>query len=261
MQEKVTTYTLDEIDIMKEGGAKLSWIMAQLENFLEVGVTYHDIEMKCRALIAEVGATSGTIGYQTRSEDPPFPAATCISVNNAVAHGIGYENQTKVEEGDLVSLDVIIVWKEMFVDTCRSYIVGESTEERKTLLQCSREATDAAVAAAVVGNTTNEIGSAAEMVAKKYGYKTVKELGGHGVGKEIHMTPFVPSFAGSGYATPLREGMILAIEPIVSAGGWKIKMLDDGWTFETRDGSDTSQFEETVLITKDGPLVLTNHED
>lgn len=260
MKEQVTTYTEEEISIMREGGVKLSWIMSELEKYLEVGITYHDIEMKCRELIAEVGATSGTIGYQTRPEDPPFPAATCISVNNAVAHGIGYENETTVEEGDLVSLDVIIVWKGMFVDTCRSYIVGESTEERKTLLKCSRVATDAAVAAAIVGNTTDDIGAAAERIAKDYGYKTVKELGGHGVGKEIHMTPFVPSFAGSGYATPLKEGMILAIEPIVSAGGWKIKILDDGWTFETRDGSDTSQFEETVVITRDGPQVLTKHE-
>lgn len=253
----VTTYTTEEIEIMKEGGEKLSWILSQLGNTLESGMTHHDIEMKCRELITEVGAESGTIGYQTRKEDPPFPAATCISVNSHVAHGIGYENQTVIEEGDLVSLDVIIIWKGMFVDICRSYLVGESTPERKKLLQCSRESTNAAIKAAVIGNTTDDIGRAAEKVAKSYGFDTVKELGGHGVGKEIHMDPFVPSFAGSGYATKLEEGMILAIEPIVTAGGWKIELLDDGWTFQTKDGSDTSQFEETVVITEDGPLIVT----
>ena len=122
---------------------------------------------------------------------------------------------------------------------------------------CGREATNAAIKAAVIGNTTNDIGVAAEKVAKSYGFGTVKELGGHGVGKKIHMEPFIPNFGGSGYATPIVEGMILAIEPIITAGGWRINMLDDGWTFETKDGSDTSQFEETVLITKDGPRILT----
>ncbi len=257
----VTIYNDKEIAIMKEGGEKLSWIMSELEKYLDVGLTYHDIEMKTRSLIDEIGAESGTIGYQTRKQDPPFPAATCISVNNHVAHGIGYENQTLVEEGDLVSLDVIIIWKGMFVDICRSYVVGEPTAEQRKLLECSRAATDAAIAAAVVGNTTDDIGAAAEAVAQNYGFKTVKELGGHGVGKKIHMEPFVPSFKGSGYATELQEGMILAIEPIISSGDWRIKLLDDGWTFQTKDGSDTSQFEETVLVTADGPIILTNHLD
>lgn len=242
---------------MKEGGEKLAWVMKHLQKILQPGVTQHEIEMESRRLIEEVGATSGTIGYQTKKSDPPFPCATCISVNNHVAHGIGYMNNSVINEGDLISLDIIIVWKGMFVDNCRSYLVGEATPERKKLLECSREATQAAIGAAVLGNTTDDIGRAAEKVARSYGFQTVKELGGHGVGEQIHMEPFVPSFAGSGYATPLKEGMILAIEPIISAGDWRINMLDDGWTFETRDGSDASQFEETVVITKDGPLILT----
>ena len=253
----VKIHNQEEIEIMTEGGQKLAEVMLGLKNFLQVGVTYHEIEMETRRLIQEIGATSGTIGYQTQKSDPPFPCATCISVNNQVAHGIGYKNKTLVQEGDLVSLDVIIVWKGMFIDNCRSYIVGESTTERERLVQCSYESTRAAIKAAVIGNTTNDIGVAAERVATSYGFKTVKELGGHGVGENIHMDPFVPSFGGSGYATPLEEGMILAIEPIVSAGDWRIKLLDDGWTFVTKDGSDTSQFEETVLITKDGPVSLT----
>lgn len=252
-----TIYNTQEQEIMTKGGEKLSWILTELSEHLRPGMSHHDIEMKCRALIEMVGAKSGTIGYQTRKSDPPFPAATCISVNSHVAHGIGYQNETVIQEGDLVSLDVIIVWKGMFVDICRSYLVGESVPERKKLLQCSRACTNAAIKAAIVGNTTDHIGRAAEKVAKSYGFDTVKELGGHGVGREIHMEPFVPSFGGSGYATKLEEGMILAIEPIVTAGGWEIKMLSDGWTFQTKDGSDTSQFEETVLITKDGPKILT----
>ncbi len=253
----VTTYNEQEIAIMTEGGVKLAEVMRGLKTFLKPGVTHHDIEIESRRLIESVGAQSGTIGYQTKKSDPPFPCATCISVNSHVAHGIGYENKTVIQEGDLVSLDVIIIWKGMFIDNCRSYLVGESTPERKKLLECSYEATQAAIAAARVGNTTNDIGVAAEECARKYGFKTVKELGGHGVGHKIHMDPFVPSFGGSGYAEPLKEGMILAIEPIVTAGGWRITMLSDGWTFETKDGSDTSQFEETVLITKEGPVVLT----
>ena len=198
----VTIYNEDEIQIMKEGGVKLALVMDGLKTFLKPGLTHHAIEMESRRLIESVDATSGTIGYQTRKIDPPFPCATCISVNSHVAHGIGYENETVIKEGDLVSLDVIIVWKGMFIDNCRSYLIGESTEERKKLLECSYEATQAAIKAAVVGNTTNDIGVAAEKCAREYGFKTVKELGGHGVGKKIHMERFVPSFGGSGYAEP-----------------------------------------------------------
>ena len=231
--------------------------MADLQKSLYVGMSYHEIEMTARRLIENAGATSGTIGYQTRSSDPPFPAAVCVSVNDSVAHGIGYENETVIREGDIISLDVIIVWKKMFIDTCRTYIVGETSSKREKLVKAARASTDAAIQAAVIGNTTDEIGAAAEQVAKEHGFQTIKELGGHGVGREIHMSPFVPSYKGSGYATPLEEGMILAIEPILSAGTWKIRMLSDGWTFKTMDGSDTAQFEETVLITKDGPIALT----
>lgn len=258
MKEPVTIYNKEEINIMRDGGIILAGIMRDLGNALTPGMSYHDIEMKCRELIASAGATSGTIGYQTRKADPPFPASVCVSVNDSVAHGIGYENETVIKEGDVVSLDVIIVWKEMFVDTCRTYIVGETTEERKRLVECARRSTDAAIKAATLGNTTDDIGAAAAAVAKEYGFQTVKELGGHGVGREIHMSPFVPSYKGSGYATPLQEGMILAIEPIISAGTWKIRMLSDGWTFKTMDGSDAAQFEETVLITKEGPVPLTS---
>lgn len=256
----ITFYTPEEIAIMREGGAVLSRITTELLEWAQPGKTYHEIEMKAREIIEKHGAKTGTIGYKTQPQDPPFPGAVCISVNNIVAHGIGFNDHTKLNEGDILSLDIIIIWKEMFVDICRSKIVGNNaSEERKKLVECARATTDAAIKAAMPGKSTEDIAIASELTARGYKFMTIKELGGHGVGKKIHMPPFVPSFKGSGYNTPLKPGMILAIEPIVGAGDWKIVLQKDGWAFRTKDNSDTAQFEETVLITENGPEILTKH--
>ncbi len=257
----IRIYTKDEIDIMREGGAVLSRIATELIDWLKPGIKYHDIEMKGRELIHTYGAKSGTIGYKVEEQDPPFPGAVCISVNDTIAHGIGVGDASVLNEGDIISVDIIIIWKGMFVDICRSTTIGQQvSDERKKLLIAARETTDAAIMAAVIGNTTDDIGAISEFTARTHHFTTIKELGGHGVGEQIHMPPFVPSFKGSGYRTPLKPGMILAIEPIVGAGDWRMTLQSDGWTFKTKDGSDTAQFEETVLITEQGPEILTQHK-
>ena len=251
-------YTQEEYVLLKEGGAHLHRLMKQVGESIQVGTTVHEIEMLVRELIQECGGEAATVGYQIPDAPYPFPSAACVSVNDGVVHGIAYENHRALKEGDVVSVDVVMEYRGVYVDICRTWGVGKISQENKKLLTCAREATDAAIAAARVGNTVDDVGRAAEELARKYGFQTVRELGGHGVGKQIHMAPFIPNFAGSGFQDKIQAGMVLAIEPIVSAGDWRVKLEDDGWLFSTRDGSTTAQFEETVYIREDGsPEILT----
>jgi methionyl aminopeptidase len=250
-------YNEEEIEILREGGRRLEQIMRDLESFVVVGTVVADIDKKCLELIASSDAKPATVGYKPRGAPFPFPSSVCVSINNGIAHGISTNNQRIIESGDIVSADVVIQYKGLFVDTCRSWGVGEMSEQDKLLITAARKTTNAAVKKAVLGNTTNDIGKASEETAKKYNFQTVKELGGHGVGRKIHDHPFIPSFANSGYNDKLKEGMLLAIEPIVNAGSWEMMDGDDGYLYVTKDGKKSAQFEETVLITKDGPEILT----
>jgi len=251
-------YTNDEIAILREGGKKLAWIMLELEKYLEAGIKVESIEKKTRDLIAEVGATSGTIGYTPRGASFPFPSAVCTSINEGIAHGISKDNKRQLKNGDVVSLDVVIKFKGLFVDTCRTYGIGDISQEDRELIATARETTDKAIEAAILGNTTEDIGKAVEKTAREFGFDTVKELGGHGVGRKVHEEPFIPNAPNLGVEIrKIKEGMVLAIEPIVTAGDWRMKDGDDGYLYLTEDGSKTAQFEETVLITKEGPEILT----
>ena len=252
------SYTDYELVIMREGGSRLVWIMQQLKGFLRVGLVVDQIESECERLIQIVGAESATKGY--KSDAPtPFPSVICVSINDDVVHGIARDNGYVLKDDDLVSLDVVIKYKGMHVDICRTFVVGEASEPSHKIISASKAVTMAAIHAACVDNTTDDIGRAAERTAHIRGYEVVRDLGGHGVGKELHMGPFVPNFAGSGYKDKLHEGMVLAIEPIITTGNGKVHIREDHWTFRTNDGARTAQYEETVLLTEDGPEILTVH--
>jgi methionyl aminopeptidase len=149
----------------------------------------------------------------------PFPSAVCTSVNDEIVHGISKDNQRKLKNGDIVSLDIVMGYKGLFVDICRTFPVGEISNEDKNLIAAAREVTNAAITTAEIGKTVDDIGRIAEDTAKEFGFDTVKELGGHGVGRQIHMEPFIPSAPDLGVPNVrIKEGMVLAIEPVVSAG-------------------------------------------
>lgn len=247
-----------EIEILKEAGKRLALIMNELEKFIQVGTVVDDINTEALKLIARQDAKPATVGYKPDGASYPFPAAVCVSINNEVAHGISKGSQRVIEDGDLVSCDIVIEYKGLFVDVCRTYGIGNVSEKGKRLIECARKTTDNAIKMAQIGNTTEDIGEKAENTAQGYGFDTVKELGGHGVGRKIHQQPFIPN--GKNLGVPIvkiKEGMVLAIEPIIAEKDWKIKLEDDDYLFTTKDGALSTQFEETVLITKDGPEVLT----
>jgi len=232
--------------------------MSQLEEFLHIGLGVDEIENKSLELIAEVGAEPATVGYTPRGASFPFPSSVCTSINNGVAHGISKDNTYKLQSGDVVSLDIVIKYKGLFVDTCRTYGVGEMSQKDLELISTARQVTDSAIVQATVGNTTEDIGKAAYETAREYGFDTVKMLGGHGVGRKIHDKPFIPNAPNLGVPiVKLKEGMVVAIEPIVVAGKDNIKDGNDGYLYITADGKKSAQFEETVLITKNGPEILT----
>jgi len=251
-------YSEEEIEILRKGGKKLAWIMNELEKFLKVDLEVNEIENKARELIAEVGAEAATVGYTPRGASFPFPSAVCTSINDGIAHGISKDNPRKLKSGDIVSLDVVIKYQGLFVDTCRTYSVGQMSQKDLELIATARAVTDNAIQAAKIGNNTENIGAAAENTAREFGFDTVKELGGHGVGRKIHSEPFIPNAPNLNVpVVKIKEGMVLAVEPIVSAGDWRMRDGDDGYLYLTEDGSKTAQFEETILITKDGPEILT----
>lgn len=250
-----------EIGLLHEGGHRLACIMRDLEPEIKPGITVHDIEMRVRHLIDVYECRSATIGYKPQGAKYPFPGACCVSVNDEVVHGIAYNNDRVLEEGDVVSVDVVIIYRNMFLDICRTWGVGDISPENQRLIEAARRTTDQAITQTKVGNTVDDIGRTAQETAAQYGYETVRELGGHGVGRRIHSAPFVPNFGGSGFRDKITNGMVLAIEPIVSQGGWQVDLADDDWLFVSRDGSYTAQFEETVLVTDQGPEILTKIRD
>jgi methionyl aminopeptidase len=190
--------------------------MGELEKFVKVGTIVSDIDKKCFELIKETNSLPATVGYSPKGAPFPFPSSVCVSINNGIAHGISTNNPRIIKDGDIVSMDVVIKYKGLFVDTCRTHGVGNMSEKNKLLILAARKTTDEAIKNALIGNTTNDIGAAAQETAKKYNFETVRELGGHGVGRKIHDFPFIPSFANSGYSDSLLEGMVIAVEPIVN---------------------------------------------
>ncbi len=250
-------YSKQEIDILRAGGKKLAGIMNELEKFIQAGIKVAEIDLKTLELIKDAKTKPATVGYRPQGASYPFPSAACVSINDEVAHGISTNNQRIIQSGDIVSVDVVIQYKNLFVDVCRTYGIGNLSKKNKKLIVAARKVTDEAIKKAVLGNRVNDIGKKAAQIAKKYGFVTVRELGGHGVGRKIHSKPFIPNFNAIEFQDEIKEGMVLAIEPIIAEKDWRIKLAVDDYLYQTVDGGMSAQFEETILVTKNGPEILT----
>jgi methionyl aminopeptidase len=249
--------TNEQKEILREGGKRLGALLRELGTMAQPGVTTQQLEDRARALIAELGDTPATLGYTPAGCGRPYPAALCVSINQEIVHGIPNEEPKTLQEGDLVSIDCLLKHKGLIVDSCLTVGVGKLGEARQRLLNAAKEARAEALKVAKAGNTVGDIGHAVGLVAEKYGYSVPRELGGHGVGQRVHEEPFVPNYGRPGSGERLVEGMVLAIEPILIAGKPEIKAMPDGYTYESWDGTDSAQFEHTVIITNGTPEVLT----
>ncbi|MEA3494221.1 MAG: type I methionyl aminopeptidase [Candidatus Margulisiibacteriota bacterium] len=216
---------------------------------IKVGMTTKDLDNLAEKLIREAGAIPVFIGYRG------YKHATCISINEEIVHGI--PGKRVIQEGDLVSVDVGAKIDGYCGDTAATFPVGKMTKTATKLLRAGKEALRAGIKQARAGNHLGDISAAVERVAKERGFSVVRDLYGHGIGKELHEDPLIPNFGNPGEGIKLKEGMTLAIEPMLNVGGWKIRTLSDGWTVITADKSLSTHFEHTILITEGEPEILT----
>ncbi len=217
------------------------------------GISTRELERLIVEHIESREAISAFKGYRG------YPAYTCISVNDEVVHGIPGERG--LEESDIVSVDIGVAKGGYFGDAARTFPVGEIAPEAERLLRVTQEALYKGSAMAVDGNHLGDVSHAIQTCAEHAGFSVVRDLVGHGIGKSMHEEPQIPNYGRPGSGPRLRTGMVLAIEPMVNAGDWRVRTLDDGWTVVTEDGSLSAHFENTVAITDDGPVALTVLED
>jgi methionyl aminopeptidase len=245
-----------DLRVMREAGRILAAVLARLEEMVQPGVTTAALEVQADRMIRDAGATATFRGQAGLvSHAPPYPAATCISVNEQVIHGI--PGARVFREGDVVSIDCGVTYRGLIADSAITVIAGEGSAASRRLVDATRRALDAAIGAAKAGGHLHDISFAVQAVAMSEGFGVVREFCGHGVGRDLHEDPPVPNYGNPGTGPVLRPGMTLAIEPMITAGSPKIKVLKDGWTVVTEDGRPSAHFEHTVAITNGAAEVLT----
>ncbi|MCU0660246.1 MAG: type I methionyl aminopeptidase [Candidatus Pacebacteria bacterium] len=250
--------TKKEIDILREGGKRLSAILHTVALKALPGVSEKELDQYAEELVRKGGDEPAFLHYQPDGADSPFPASLCVSVNNEVVHGIPTKDRV-LKDGDIVSIDLGLKHKGMFTDMAITVPVGKVTKTDRELLKATKDALLTGIAEALPGKRTGDIGHAIEkFVGKRYGI--VRILSGHGVGRAIHEDPYIPNFGKKGTGEVLRPGMVVAIEPMLNLGTHDVVLDRDQWTIKTADGKRSAHFEHTVLITENGPEILTEHE-
>jgi methionyl aminopeptidase len=243
-----------ELDAIARGGAIIAGLLAEVRSIIRPGITTADIDRFCDEYIrSHDGATPAFKGLYG------FPGSVCVSVNDEIVHGIPSPDRV-LAEGDIVSIDVGVKLDGWCSDSAWTYPVGEPARETTELLRVTELSLRKAIEAAVVGNHVGDIGAAVVEAVKGTGFGIIRDLVGHGVGRDVHEDPQVPNIGRKGYGPLLRAGMVLAIEPMLSAGSSTIRTLEDRWTVVTTDGSRSAHFEHTIAVTADGPRVLTAAE-
>jgi methionyl aminopeptidase len=249
-RERIQLRTPDEIARIREACLVVHDVLDELVLATVPGVTTAELDRLARTRARERGAEPAFLGYHG------YPASLCASVNDEVVHGIPSEGRV-LRDGDVVGLDFGVVLGGWYGDSARTVPVGRVSAEAARLLEATREALERAVAAAVPGGRLGDLGAAVQAHVEPRGYSVVREFVGHGIGRRMHEPPQIPNFGVHGTGPALRPGMILAIEPMVNAGGSEVEVLEDGWTAVTADGSLSAHFEHTVAVTEDGPEILT----
>lgn len=250
--------TKKEIEILREGGKRLSAILHAVAAKVAPGVTEKELDRYAEELIRKGGDEPAFLHYQPDGADFPYPASLCVSVNNEVVHGIPDKDRV-LKDGDIVSIDLGLKHKGMFTDMAMTVPVGKVSKTDRELLQTTKDALLTGIAEALPGKRTGDIGHAIEkFVHKRYGI--VRILSGHGVGRAIHEDPYIPNFGKKGTGELLAPGMVVAIEPMLNLGTHDVVLDRDQWTIKTADGKRSAHFEHTVLITENGPEILTEHE-
>ncbi|MFC1662762.1 type I methionyl aminopeptidase [Patescibacteria group bacterium] len=241
-----------EIDTMSQGGQILAKIMKQLIADIKNGMKQmSDINEKAEEYMADVQVKPAFKGYRN------YPASVCISVDSEVVHGIPAEKKT-IEDGHLISLDIGIGYQGFYLDMAESFIKGQTDNDvGHKLIDITRAGLEAGITKAVAGNEVRDISRAVQQKVEEAGFGVVRQLVGHGIGRNLHEEPSVPNFISSGPSPKLKTGMVIAIEPMITEGNWRVFTHSDGWTVETTDHKLAAHIERTVAITSKGPQILT----
>ncbi len=247
----------EQIKILREGGRRLAVIRDELTRRVVAGASAQDIEDAAKGLFAESGGEPSFLNYKGKKSEKPFPARVCVSVNDAIVHGLP-SREIVFKDGDVVGIDVGLRYKGFFTDTAVTVPIGVISKEAQKLLEVTKSALSVGITAVRSGATTGDIGFAVEAYVKSQGaYGIVRTLAGHGVGYAVHEEPHIPNFGKRGEGAVLKAGMVIAIEPMLTLGGEKLVLDPDGFTFRTADGSLSAHFEHTIAVTERGSEVLT----
>jgi len=251
----ITTKSKKELELLREGGKRLGKILREVGKAVKPGINTGELDQLAEKLIRAGGDEPAFLRYQPWGAKYPYPASLCTSVNNEVVHGI--PGTYVLKEGDIISLDLGLKHEGMIVDAAITVPVGKVDEASKKLIETTKESLSAGIKAVKVGGFVGDIGKAIEKFVEPKGYGIVKLLGGHGVGYEVHEEPYVPNYKMKGNGPKLKEGMVLAIEPMLNLGTDDVYLDKDGYTFKTGDGKRSAHFEHTVIITGKGPEIVT----
>lgn len=248
----VTYKTEHEIALIKESSLLVGKTLAEVARHIEPGVTTLQLDKVAYEFIHDHGATPGFLDYNG------FPNTLCTSVNEQVVHGIPTDQPLK--EGDIVSIDCGVIKNEFWGDSAYTFAVGEVSEEVRQLMDATKHSLNLAIEAAVEGNRMGDIGHAVQSYTESLGYGVVRELVGHGLGRNLHESPEVPNYGRRGNGMKLKEGLVLAIEPMINLGTKNVKTSSDGWTIVTTDGKPSAHYEHDIVVRKGKAEVLSSFE-
>ncbi|WP_031537425.1 type I methionyl aminopeptidase [Bacillus sp. MB2021] len=241
-----------EIEQMKKAGEILVGCHKMIAKLVRPGITTFEIDQKVEAYLAEKGATPEQKGYRD------YAYATCASINDEICHG--FPRKEPLKKGDIVTIDMVVNYNGALADSAWTYAVGEVSAELQKLMDVTKKALYIGIEQAKPGNRIGDIGFAIQQYVEEQGLSVVRDFIGHGIGKVIHEKPEVPHFGLAGKGPRIKEGMVFTIEPMVNIGDYKMKMDNNGWTARTMDGKHSAQYEHTIAITKEGPVILTDQD-
>lgn len=249
MHQRILIKTQEEIEIMAEGGKILAQILAKLENEVRPGIATRILENKARELIRLFKVKPAFLGYEG------YPTALCTSVNNVVVHEV--PSQRILKEGDIISLDFGIIYKGYYTDMAATVGVGKISPQAQRLIRVTKKALKRGIKKARPGNTFGDVGNTIQRYVESQGFQVVRDLCGHGIGKNLHEEPQILNYGKRHSGPKILPGMVFCLEPMVTAGDWRIKQSKDGYGWETQDGSLSAHFEHMVAVTRNGTKVLT----
>jgi len=252
----ISIKTSEEIKILKEGGKRLASVLYKVAEKVRPGISTIELDELAEKLIKNIGGESSFKNYKTREDKIPYPTSLCVSINNEIVHGIPSKNRI-LQEGDIVSLDLGMKYKNLYTDMAITVPISNVDDQAKKIIETAKKALDVSIKSIKSGSHIGDIGFSIQSCAENNGFNVVRRLVGHGVGYNVHEPPDIPNFGEKGTGLKLKEGMILALEPMIVLGGPDIVLDKDNWTWKTKDGSLAAHFEHTIAVTKKGAEILT----